>query len=70
MKLHLLLSLSLSIFAASAVAMPVAEQTPSAEMKAGSQAEHVTIAQDCLIHHYQRVAEHDPDRVVQQYQRV
>lgn len=70
MKLHLLLSLSLSIFAASAIAMPAAEQAPSAEVKAGSHAEHVTSAQDGLIHHYQRVAEHGPDRVVQQYQRV
>jgi hypothetical protein len=71
MKLPLLLSLSLSIFATSAIAMPVAEQVSCAEMKAGSQAGHVHVAQeDCISRQYKRVAEHDPERVVQQYQRV
>jgi hypothetical protein len=73
MKRHLLLSLTLSLLAANAFAMPAAEQPLSGQLKMESQAVHETLAQDDqgrLIQQYQRVAEHGPDRLVQQYQRV
>ncbi|MET0948778.1 hypothetical protein, partial [Pseudomonas syringae] len=64
MKRPLLLTLTFSLLAANAFAMPAAEQPVSGEAK--------TVAQDTprLIQQYQRVAEHGPERLVQQYQRV
>ncbi|HEX8595439.1 MAG TPA: hypothetical protein VF682_19520 [Pseudomonas sp.] len=73
MKHPLLLTLTFSLLAANAFAMPVAEQPASGEAKMQSQAVHKTLAQDGhqrLIQQYQRVAEHGPERLVQQYQRV
>jgi hypothetical protein len=73
MNRQLLLTLTFSLLAANAFAMPVAEQEPSGEVKMESQAVHKTLAQGDeprLIQQYQRVAEHGPERLVQQYQRV
>ncbi|WP_065833853.1 hypothetical protein [Pseudomonas syringae] len=72
MKRPLLLTLTFSLLAANAFAMPAAEQPASGEAKMESQAVYKTVAQDTprLIQQYQRVAEHGPERLVQQYQRV
>lgn len=71
MKRQLLLSLTLSLLATSAFAMPANEQPLLGEMKASQRAELPTLAEDGkLIQQYQRVADNGPDRVIQQYQRV
>jgi hypothetical protein len=73
MKRPLLLTLTFSLLTANAWAMPVAEQQPSGEVKMGSEAVHKTLAQDAqsrLNRQYLQVAEHGPERLIQQYQRV
>ncbi|HEY0285850.1 MAG TPA: hypothetical protein VGC62_02350 [Pseudomonas sp.] len=73
MKHPLLLSLTLSLLATSAFAMPASEQPVIGEMKDSQQAVMSTLAQDGkdrLIQQYQRVADNGPDRLIQQYQRV
>jgi hypothetical protein len=72
MKRQLLLSLTLSLLATSAFAMPASEQPVLGEMKATPQAVMPTLAQDGkLIQQYQRVAADDTaTNLARQYQRV
>lgn len=71
MKRQILLSLTLSLLATSAFALPASEQPVLGEMKGSHQTELPTLVQDGkLVQQYQRVADNGPDRLVQQYQRV
>ena len=72
MKRQLLLSLTLSLLATSAFALPASEQPVLGEMKVNQQAVMPTLAQDGkLIQQYQRVAaDGNVTNRVGQYQRV
>jgi hypothetical protein len=72
MKRQLLLSLTLSLLATSAFALPASEQPILGQMKAVQQAVLPTLAQDGkLIQQYQRVAaEGTSNNLARQYQRV
>ncbi|WP_397450149.1 hypothetical protein [Pseudomonas sp. NA-150] len=72
MKRQLLLSLTLSLLASTAFAMPASEQAVSAEAKT-SAALHDTLAEggsDRANAQHQRVADSGASHLVQQYQRV
>jgi len=73
MKHPLLLSLSLSLLASTAFAMPANEQAVSAQAKPASATAFHTIAEggsDRAIKRSGRVAESGSGRLIQQYQRV
>jgi hypothetical protein len=72
MKRQLLLSLTLSLLATSAFALPASEQPILGQMKATQQAVLPTLAQDGkLIQQYQRVADDGAtSNLARQYQRV
>jgi hypothetical protein len=72
MKRQLLLSLTLSLLATGAFAMPANEQPVLGQMKASQEAALPTLAQDGkLIQQYQRVAADDAGtNLARQYQRV
>lgn len=72
MKRQLLLSLTLSLLASSAFALPASEQPVLGQMKATQQAALPTLAQDGkLIQQYQRVAANGTaHNLARQYQRV
>lgn len=72
MKRQLLLSLTLSLLASSAFALPASEQPVLGQMKATQQAVLPTLAQDGkLIQQYQRVAASGTaHNLARQYQRV
>ncbi|MFJ3482910.1 hypothetical protein ACIPL1_05955 [Pseudomonas sp. NPDC090202] len=74
MKSQLLLSLTLSLLASSAFALPASEQPALGEVKAAQQVGLPTVAQDGpgrLVNQYQRVAaEENCNSLAHRYQRV